>query len=171
MRFSVSIRSFFQLPTSCPSLDSRLKSSPWADFRSATSFLRADFMDDWVERELDGGEYPDNRLKTRLAKLLGDLGRRIGATVPMACQDWAATKAAYRFFSNRRVDEGLILAGHFAATKARFAATTGPTLVLHDTTEFSFTRDNPEAISQISIGQCPPDVGHPNASTSSGRQP
>ena len=108
-------------------------------------------MDDWVERELEGGEYPDNRLKTRLAKLLGDLGRRIGATVPMACQDWAATKAAYRFFNNRRVDEGLILAGHFAATKARFASTTGPALVLHDTTEFSFTRDNPEAIGQISI--------------------
>lgn len=54
-------------------------------------------MDDWVERELDGGEFPDQRLKSRLAKLLGDLGRRIGATVPMACQDWAATKAAYRF--------------------------------------------------------------------------
>ena len=108
-------------------------------------------MDDWVERELDGVEYPDSRLKTRLAKLLGDLGRRIGATVPMACQDWAATKAAYRFFSNRRVDEGLILAGHFAATRARFAGTTGPTLVLHDTTEFSFRRDNPEAIGKISI--------------------
>ncbi len=108
-------------------------------------------MDDWVERELDGGEFPDPRLKSRLTKLLGDLGRRIGATVPMACQDWAATKAAYRFFSNRRVDEGLILAGHFAATKARFAETTGPALILHDTTEFSFTRDNPEAIGQISI--------------------
>jgi hypothetical protein len=108
-------------------------------------------MDDWVDRELEGGEYPDQRLKSRLAKLLGDLGRRIGATVPMACQDWAATKAAYRFFSNRRVDEGLILAGHFAATKARFAETTGTTLILHDTTESSFTRDQPEAIGQISI--------------------
>jgi Transposase DNA-binding/Transposase DDE domain len=108
-------------------------------------------MDDWVDRELEGGEFPDQRLKSRLAKLLGDLGRRIGATVPMACQDWAATKAAYRFFSNKRVDEGLILAGHFAATKARFAETTGTTLILHDTTEFSFTRDHPEAIGQISI--------------------
>jgi hypothetical protein len=58
-----------------------------------------------------------------LAKLLGDLGRKIGNTVPTACQDWAATKAAYRFFSNPRVDEGIILAGHFAATKARFAKT------------------------------------------------
>ena len=108
-------------------------------------------MDAWVDRELGGGEFPDLRLKARLGKILGDLGRRIGGTLPAACQDWAATKAAYRFFSNTRVDEGVILAGHLAATKARFAATTGPILVLHDTTEFSFTRDNPDAIGRISL--------------------
>src|SRR3954462_9460069 len=81
-------------------------------------------MDTWVEREL-GDEFPDRRLKARLGKLLGDLGRRIGGTVPAACQDWAATKAAYRFFSNRRGDEDILLAGHFAATAARYAATAG----------------------------------------------
>ncbi|HEY2156806.1 MAG TPA: IS4 family transposase [Isosphaeraceae bacterium] len=108
-------------------------------------------MDVWVESELDGVEYPDRRLRARLAKILGDLGRRIGGTLPAACQDWAATKAAYRFFSNRRVDEGIILAGHFAATKARFAATSGPVLVVHDTTEFSFRRERPEGIGQLSL--------------------
>src|SRR3954451_8634860 len=108
-------------------------------------------MDAWVDRELDGGEFPDRRLEARLGKVLGDLGRRIGGTLPAACQDWAATKAAYRFFSNPRVNEGVILAGHLAATKARFAATSGPILVLHDTTEFSFTRDNPEAIGRLSL--------------------
>ncbi|WP_287301227.1 transposase DNA-binding-containing protein [Mesorhizobium sp.] len=30
----------------------------------------------------------------------------------MACQDWANTKAAYRFFSSDRVSEGETLAGH-----------------------------------------------------------
>lgn len=108
-------------------------------------------MDVWVERELDGGEFPDQRLKARLGKLLGDLGQRIGGTIPLACQDWAATKAAYRFFDNKRVDEGVILAGHFAATTARFAATAGPVLVLHDTTEFSFQRDTPDAIGKLSL--------------------
>lgn len=86
-------------------------------------------MDVWVERELEAGDFPDQRLKSRLGKLLADLGRRIGNTMPAACQDWAATKAAYRFFSNGRVDESLILAGHFAATQARVAATAGPILV------------------------------------------
>src|SRR3954453_3825048 len=108
-------------------------------------------MEVWVERELDGGTFPDQRLRTRLGKLLGDLGQRIGATVPAACQDWAATKLAYRFFSNPRVDEGLILAGPFAAPPARFTATAGMVLVLHDTTEFSFTRDTPEAIGRLSF--------------------
>src|SRR4051794_4410996 len=107
-------------------------------------------MDAWVDRELCG-KFPDRRLRHRLGKILGDLGRRVGATIPAACQDWAAAKAAYRFFSNPRVDEGVILAGHLAATKARFAATAGPVLVLHDTTEFSFTRDNPEAVGQLSL--------------------
>src|SRR5262245_12294369 len=108
-------------------------------------------MDAWVDHELGDGAFPDRRLKARLGTILGDLGRRVGGTLPAACQDWAATKAAYRFFSNPRVDEGVILAGHFAATRARFAATAGPILVLHDTTEFSFTRDNPEAIGQLSL--------------------
>lgn len=106
-------------------------------------------MDAWVERQLDGGHLPDQRLKTRLGKLLGDLGRRIGGTVPLACQDWAATKAAYRFFDNPRVDEGAILGGHFAATTDRFAATPGTVLVLHDTTEFSFRRDEPGKVGRV----------------------
>lgn len=88
-------------------------------------------MDAWVERELARVEFADERLKARLGRLLGDLGERIGGTVPMACRDWAATKAAYRFFDNPRVDEGAILGGHMAATTARFAATTGTVLVLH----------------------------------------
>ena len=108
-------------------------------------------MDVWVDHELEGGAFPDQRLKTRLGKILKDLGRKIGETLPMACQDWAATKAAYRFFNNRRVDENIILAGHFAATKARFAQTAGPTLVLHDTSEFSFKRNNGGEIGQLSL--------------------
>jgi hypothetical protein len=62
------------------------------------------------------------------------------------CQDWANTKAAYRFFSNNRVSEAQILAGHFQATGERFAATEGTILVLQDTTEFTFQRERPEAV-------------------------
>jgi Transposase DNA-binding/Transposase Tn5 dimerisation domain len=108
-------------------------------------------MEGWVEREIAGCEFPDERLKTRFGKLLGELSEKIGAALPAACQDWAATKGAYRFFSNPRVDESVILAGHFAATAARMAAAKGPILVLHDTTEFSFQRERPEAIGKTRI--------------------
>lgn len=103
-------------------------------------------MDAWIEREIEGCDFPDQRLKTRFGKLLSQLGDKIGSALPAACQDWAATKAAYRFFSNPKVNESILLAGHFAATKSRMTAIKGPILVLHDTTEFSFQRDRPEMI-------------------------
>lgn len=108
-------------------------------------------MDGWVEREMEGCEFPDQRLKTRFGKVLSQLSDKVGAALPVACQDWAATKAAYRFFDNPRVDESLILAGHFAATQARMAAAKGPLLILHDTTEFSFQREHPEAIGKTRL--------------------
>ena len=108
-------------------------------------------MEGWVDREIEGCEFPDKRLKTRFGKLLGQLSEKIGAALPTACQDWAATKAAYRFFDNPRVDESILLAGHFAATKSRMAAAKGPILILHDTTEFSFQRERPEAIGKTRV--------------------
>jgi hypothetical protein len=104
-----------------------------------------------VNRELDGVRFPDQRPKARLGKILRDFGQRIGQTLPTECQDWAATKAAYRFLSNPRVDEYITLSAHFAATKARFDATSGRMLILHDTTEFSFKRERPEAIGPLSL--------------------
>jgi hypothetical protein len=100
----------------------------------------------WVDREVAGCKFQDARLGERFRKLLKQIGSAIGQAIPFACQDWANTKAAYRFFSNDRVDEKAILSGHFEATRDRFAATDGYVLVLHDTTEFSFTREKPELI-------------------------
>jgi hypothetical protein len=103
-------------------------------------------MGSWVDQELAGCKFADARLGKRFGILMGQLSQGIGRTIPLACGDWAATKAAYRFLDNDRVDEADILAGHFAATRERFAAVDGPVLVLHDTTEFSFTREDAEAI-------------------------
>jgi len=44
------------------------------------------------------------------------------------------------------LSEAQILAGHFQATRERFAATEGTILVLQDTTEFTFQRERPEAV-------------------------
>jgi Transposase DNA-binding len=84
-----------------------------------------------------GCEFRDARLGDRFRKPLTRIGSAMGRSIPLVCQDWANTKAAYRFFSNDRVSEADILAGHFQSTRDRAAAAEGLILVLHDTTEFS----------------------------------
>ncbi|KXU29599.1 transposase [Sphingobium sp. 22B] len=102
--------------------------------------------DHWSHNEVDQAAFKDARLGRRFSDLLCRLSDRMGGTIPLACQDWAGTKAAYRFFSNPKVEEGEILSGHMAATKARYAASEGPILVLQDTTEFTYQRRNPHDI-------------------------
>jgi hypothetical protein len=100
----------------------------------------------WAEREAAGCDFRDARLHKRFLMLLGQIGSDVGQSIPLVCQDWANTKAAYRFFSNDRVSEADILSGHFASTRERLAATNDLVLMLHDTTEFTFKRDKPELI-------------------------
>jgi hypothetical protein len=105
-------------------------------------------MGSWIDRELAGCKFADQRLGKRFGVLMKQLSQGIGRTIPLACGDWASTKAAYRFLDNDRVSEGDILAGHFGSTRSRFAVIDGPVLVLHDTTEFSFHREDAHAIGQ-----------------------
>ena len=100
----------------------------------------------WIDEEVEGAGFGDTRLGERLRKLMGCLDRATGQPIPLACEDWANTKAAYRFLSNPSVSEGLILAGHFQATARRAATTEGVLLVLQDTTEFVYQRAAPESI-------------------------
>jgi hypothetical protein len=108
-------------------------------------------MDAWIQDELSGCDLGDRRLNRRLGQLVKDLSSRIGKVIPFACQDWAATKAAYRFFDNAKVDEAAILEGHFQSTRSRFDETVGLMLVLHDTSEFSFQRERHEAIGKTRV--------------------
>ena len=105
-------------------------------------------MGAWIAQELARCNFADSRLASRFSLLIERLSDGLGRSIPLACRDWAATKAAYRFLDNDRVSEAEILAGHFEATRDRFATTHGPILVLHDTTEFSFTRNDTKAIGQ-----------------------
>lgn len=107
--------------------------------------------ENWIDEELAGSRFRDARLGQRLRTLITQLAGAVGAPIPLACQDWANTKAAYRFLSNEDVSEREILDGHFCATATRVAAVEGTVLVLQDTTEFSFQRARPEAIGSIGV--------------------
>lgn len=78
--------------------------------------------------------------------LLCRLSDRMGGTIPLVCQDWTNSKTAHRFFVNPKVEDDDILAGHFAATKARYALPQGPILLIQDTTEFTYQRRNPHDV-------------------------
>jgi len=114
--------------------------------RRRGTFADAQLTAAWLERELAACNFKDKRLGRRYHALLGRLAAKPGGSLPLACQDWANTKAAYRFLDNDRVNEAEILSGHFDATRVRFEATDGPILVLHDTTEFSFKREDFDAV-------------------------
>ena len=63
--------------------------------------------------------------------------------MPQASGDWAATKAAYRFWDNPRVDPDNIRAAHRDSTLERLSGHDNPPLLaIQDTTSFDFT-DHP----------------------------
>jgi hypothetical protein len=107
--------------------------------------------DAWVDRELADCDFVDERLGKRFRSLLEQLSSSPGDSIPLVCQDWANTKAAYRFFDNDRVSEAEILGGHFQATRDRASATSGPILVMHDTTEFTYKREDVDAVGRTRV--------------------
>ena len=62
-------------------------------------------MGSWIDQELSGCRFSDKRLGNRFGVLMQQLSGGIGRTIPLACGDWANTKAAYRFLDNDRVSE------------------------------------------------------------------
>ena len=121
------------------------------DFSGTSEFRaggRNDCREHWTDSEVDETAFKDARLGRRFGEVIRQISDGMGESIPYACQDWASTKAAYRFFANERVEEGEILSGHFSATRSRFAASSGPVLLIQDTTEFAYQR---EAADQIGI--------------------
>jgi hypothetical protein len=113
---------------------------------ASVAHLTASPTQTWIAQELAGSEFRDTRLNKRFRKFFEQLSDGPGESIPLICQDWANTKAAYRFLSDRPVTEAEILAGHFQSTRERFAARKDVVLVLHDTTEFSYHRADRQAI-------------------------
>ena len=105
------------------------------------SGTKGDLFNKWLEAEISNTKFFDKRLEAIFKVLLGQLWNNIGQSIPLACQDWSNTKAAYRFLSNDKVKEEGILKGHFESTKTRVQANDSSwILVLQDTTEFSYNR-------------------------------
>lgn len=58
----------------------------------------------WALEKMGKISLGDKRLETRAINLLNNLGSKPLETIPAACQGWAETKAAYRFFDNNKIN-------------------------------------------------------------------
>jgi hypothetical protein len=92
----------------------------------------------WAAEEFDEVNLGDKRLDARLAKLCDSFSEAPESPINQACEDWAETKAAYRFFQNENVDVGQIMAAHRGKTSMR-AANHSTILALQDTSYFVYT--------------------------------
>ena len=122
------------------------------DTRETKTFCSAEHASAFLSKDLVNCQFQDARLSRRLQKLVRQLETRLGQSIPLACQDWNNTKAAYRFLSNRRVGEQAILSGHFQATRDRVTAVDGPVLILHDTTEFVYYGELAQGLGVLNKG-------------------
>ena len=73
----------------------------------------------WAIEEFAQVSLKDERLNRRCQKLADALGQQPTAPINQACEDWAASKAAYRFFDNPQVTPGELLAAHSQRAVAR----------------------------------------------------
>ena len=98
-------------------------------------------MDDgsWVKEELSNPDFSDDRLNKRFELLALELARHPSLPINQATSDWAAAKAAYRFFENPKVTPDRILASHYAHTKERVLAQ-NKVVVVQDTSTLDFCR-------------------------------
>jgi len=93
----------------------------------------------WAALEFADVELHDARLNRRCQELAVALGQQPTAYINQACEDWAATKAAYRFFDNtQKVTPAGINAPHQQRTVARMSQ--HPlVLAVQDTTFFNYS--------------------------------
>lgn len=93
---------------------------------------------DWAAQEFDQVELHDVRLDRRCQDLADTLSQQPTAPINQACEDWAETKAAYRFFAHEKVTPTRIRASHTAHTVARMQQYP-LVLAVQDTTFFNYT--------------------------------
>ena len=95
-------------------------------------------MMDWATEELQYADLGDLRRNKRLIRLVSDLAAQPNASVPQADGDWAATQAAYDFWSCPQVKPEAIRAAHQKSTIQRVKQQ-AIAIAIQDSTEMNFT--------------------------------
>jgi len=93
----------------------------------------------WADEELGAADFGDERLNRRSRKVLERLAEQPLFSIPSACNGWAETQAAYRFFDNEKVSADKVLSAHEGATIERLREQS-LVLCIQDTSELDYTR-------------------------------
>jgi len=113
-----------------------LRTEPSIGLGQRTSVI--DEPADWVEEELGTAQFYDLRLNRRLFQLTRDFYSQPQAPIPQACGTHAKSKAAYRFFENKRVSMNEVLSAHLESTIERIKPC-DVVLAVQDTTSVDYT--------------------------------
>jgi hypothetical protein len=95
-------------------------------------------VEKWAEAELKQADLGDARRNKRLVRLVEDLAAQPATSVPQACGSWAATTAAYDFWSSPYIEPDEIGKAHVKSTVARIKKN-DTVLMIQDTTNLDLT--------------------------------
>jgi hypothetical protein len=113
-----------------------------------------EYSNSWSEREFSGLDLGDQRLNARLMKLAEDFSKHPEFSINQASEDWGSTKAAYRFFQNKKFNETDLIKPHIKNTIQR-CQKHETVLVIQDMTVAGYSH-HPRTKNLGSIG------GHPD---------
>lgn len=124
----------------------------------------------WAATEFESLDLGDPRRKRRLITLAEDFSAKPTASIPQTCGDWADTQAAYRFFSNDKVEWKDILGAHIQSSVARMAGQ-DVVLCIQDTTELDFNGQKATGLGPLSYESQRGMYVHPTYAVSTSREP
>ena len=110
----------------------------------------------WSQQEFETLDLGDSRLTRRLIAVASALSASPQSCIHAACEDWSASKAAYRLFDNEQVTAEKILSPHFQRTVDRMRAH-DRVFAIQDTTYLDYTH-HPSTEGLGSIGTASQDI-------------
>ena len=103
----------------------------------------------WAGIEFETIDLGDERRNKRAIRLVERLNAQPMASMPQACEDWADTMAAYRFFNNEEIDWRAILGAYADCARTRMAAHEVVPCI-RDTTELDFNGQETSGLGLLS---------------------
>ena len=124
----------------------------------------------WTEQEFADIDLGDGRLDKRAKILMERFAAKPTSSIPLACNGWSETCAAYRFLGNPEIEWRDIMAPHWAQTQKRMSEHP-VVLCLQDTTELDFNGQETEGLGPLNYEARRGMYLHPTYAVTTQREP